>query len=88
MSGQTDYSKGDRPRPFNRKTWDENWNRIFGGPCKHPRQIRVIRFHLPCWQCLICGTLTEIRSESSFQEKKHDDCSLPYPGKRDVQEDI
>ena len=28
MSGASDYGKGDRPRPVNRKLWDENWAKI------------------------------------------------------------
>ena len=26
MSGKSDYGKGDRPRPFNRKKWYEWWD--------------------------------------------------------------
>jgi hypothetical protein len=29
VSGPTSYGKGDRPRPVNRKLFDENWERIW-----------------------------------------------------------
>jgi hypothetical protein len=30
VSGPSNYGKGSRPRPFDRKKWYENYNRIFG----------------------------------------------------------
>ena len=30
MSGPWHGGKGDRRRPFNRKKWDEGWERVFG----------------------------------------------------------
>jgi len=39
MNGASDYGKGDQPRPFSRKKWDEGWERIWGKPpvpdCEH-----------------------------------------------------
>jgi hypothetical protein len=33
MAGPSDYGKGDRIRPFNRKAWDEGYLRAFGQKC-------------------------------------------------------
>lgn len=31
---QSDYGKGSRYRPYNRKKWDDGWNRAFGKKSK------------------------------------------------------
>ena len=54
--------KGDRIRPYNRKRWDEGWDRAFGErSCEHPRQVRIQRFFLPMWMCTTCGQIVEER---------------------------
>ena len=33
-------SKGDKPRPFNRKRWDEEWERLYGAKKSQTQQVQ------------------------------------------------
>ena len=60
---KSDAGKGDRPRPCNKKLYDENYDRIFGKP-KKKRNIRDgcafgETCHYTCGDCLI-GEVIEV----------------------------
>lgn len=40
MSGPSDYGKGDRPRPVDRKKWDESWRRYEEAKKKVVRKVK------------------------------------------------
>jgi len=53
----SDAGKGDRPRPFDRKRWDEGWAKAFGACTHTTRQLQ----RRPEFYCIDCADLADPR---------------------------
>ncbi len=95
---KSDAGKGDRPRPVDKKRYDENYERIFGKENWFCTKVFPVSHH--CCSCrhnektiethtILYCPITEVEPDkekcTNEDDRRSDDCKEPVSKKDDVQ---